>query len=71
MRNLVAVRELGEKYVCVASLKGERQTAVGAHTNGIGRRQQISGQRMIHASHYDTFPSPKVSALSRKVIAHS
>lgn len=71
MQNSVAAGELGEKNICMAPLRGERQTAVGAHTNETGRRQQISGQRMIHAFHYDTLPSPKVSALSRKVRAHS
>lgn len=53
-------------YICVASLKGESQTAVGALTNEIRRRQQMSGRCMIHASHYDTLPCANVSAMSSK-----
>lgn len=52
----------------MASLNGESQTAVGELTNEIRRRQQMSGQCMIFASHYDLLPC--VSTISRKVTAY-
>lgn len=37
------------QYISGASLRGESQTAVGALINEIRRRQQMSGQCIIHA----------------------